>query len=419
MRFNRLQEWLDWQQTLHPSTIDLGLERSAQVWANLQKNFESTVVISIAGTNGKGSCAAMLESIYQAAGYQVGCYSSPHLLSYNERIRINAVNIDDDALCHAFSAVDEARGDISLSYFEFGTLAALYHFSQAQLDVIILEVGLGGRLDAVNIIDADVALITSIDLDHQQWLGSDRESIGFEKAGILRSQQAAVYAEPNPPASVIEHANQLHTQLYTFQQDYDWQKTADSWKWLGPAKKSRYGLPYPSLRGDKQIQNAAAVVMVTELISDELPVTQADLKQGLGNVSLAGRFQIIPGQPAVLLDVAHNPHAIAALTENLRLYQCRGQLRAVFSMLNDKDLPAVISQLKPFVSKWYIAELKDERAYKNVQMEQALKDESVEKVSIHASIGAAFNAARSDSLDLDCILVCGSFFTVAEVMSQI
>lgn len=417
MRFNRVHDWLDWQQKLHPDTIDLGLERSAEVWSRLQQSLDS-VVISIAGTNGKGSCGAMLESVYTEAGYRVGSYSSPHLLSYNERIRIHACNIDDETLCQAFAAVDEARGDVSLSYFEFGTLAALYCFSQANLDVVILEVGLGGRLDAVNIIDADVALITSIDLDHQQWLGDDRESIGYEKAGIFRAQQRAVFAESDPPASVLDHAARLDTRLFVYQRDYHVHRMTDSWTWRGPAGKSRYGLPHPGLRGDKQIQNAAAVVMVTELLSEDLAITQAQLKDGLRHVQLAGRFQIIPGQPAVILDVAHNPHAIAALVENLRAYQCRGRVRAVFSMLNDKDLGAVIRLLKPWIGGWYIAPLDDPRACTNAQLEQALSDESVDMINVHATIREAFQAARSDSLDADCILVCGSFFTVAEVMSQ-
>ena len=293
-RFQTLAGWLNWQEGLHPKKIDLGLERVADVASRLGTLQLEQTVITVAGTNGKGSSVAFLESILSAAGYRVGTYTSPHLFRYNERIRINSHEVDDAALCEAFAAVDEARGTSTLSYFEFGTLAALQLFSQAPLDIVVLEVGLGGRLDAVNIIDATVALVTSVGIDHCAWLGTDRESIGREKAGIFRATRPAICSDPAPPASVEKHAQKIGADWYCLGQAYDYTEEPGGWTWRG-AGRALEALPCPSLPGKHQLNNAAGVLMALELLSGQHPVTRAAIEQGLQSVSLPGRCQVVAG----------------------------------------------------------------------------------------------------------------------------
>ena len=414
MRFDSLTDWLAWQETLHPNVIDMGLDRVASVASRMGLGRPANTVITVAGTNGKGSCVALLESILGAAGYRVGVYSSPHLLRYNERVRVCGREVDDAALCTAFERIDQARGATSLTYFEFGTLAALEIIAQANPDVAVLEVGLGGRLDAVNIVDADVALITSIDIDHIEWLGSDRESIGREKAGILRPATPAVYGEADPPRSVLAQAESLAAALHYLERDYRYSKATDSWNWHSDST-SYAGLPLPALPGVFQLQNAAAVLMVLELLAPRLPVSVEALHAGLRTVRLPGRFQVLPGQVEWILDVAHNPHAARALAEALRQRPCAGRTHLVLAMLADKDAAGVCDALRPVVDVWYCAGLTGARGQSGAQL-AAHAGLAESEMTVHADVTTACAHAAATATAGDRIVVCGSFHTVSEAL---
>ena len=414
MRFDTLQEWLAWQEQLHPQDIELGLERVAQVWQSLGGQAFSCPVISVAGTNGKGSSIAMLQSIYMAAGYRVGSYTSPHLWQYQERIKINAVAIDEAELCQAFAKIDEARGEISLTYFEFGTLAALLLFQQAPLDIVLLEVGLGGRLDAVNIIDADVAIITSIDLDHQAWLGNTREAIAKEKAGILRADQASVIADPRCPELIEATAKALGNQCYVAERDYQFEVGQGQWRWQ-TEHRVRAGLPLPALAGAHQQQNAAGVLMALEILQTQLPVSQAQIREGLLSAELAGRFQVVPGEPTLIFDVAHNPAAAQQLAHSLAAYATDRRCVAVFGLLADKDIQGVVRPFCDLIAHWCVTELHTARAKPVEELEagllQACPSALVSKAN---SVKQALLQAQSLAKPDDIILVFGSFYTVTE-----
>lgn len=414
-RFTTLPEWLHWQEGLHPSKIDLGLARVGQVGARMGVLDLGPVVISVAGTNGKGSSVALLEAILLAAGYRVGSYTSPHLHRYNERVRLNARPVDDDTLCAAFQAVDERRAQETLSYFEFGTLAALHIFNQSALDVVILEVGLGGRLDAVNIVDPDIALVTGIGIDHQNWLGNDREAIGQEKAGIFRAGRPAVCSDPHPPSSLARAAEQRGAPWFGLNQQFSYTLQADTWDWQGPGNGYRQ-LPFPSLPGRHQIENASGVIMVLDRLQQRLPVTRADIITGLRRARLAARFQVIPGPVEVILDVAHNPHAARRLAEALGERQCRGQTHCVLGMLDDKDAGGVVKALSGAVDHWYPAGLAVERGLSAEALVTRISG-LVDAAALHpgASIAQALQAARDQAREGDRIIVCGSFHSVAEV----
>ena len=431
MRFETLDGWLNWQESLHPNEIDLGLDRVSQVLARLDLLNPNFTVITVAGTNGKGSSVAMLQSILLAAGYRVGTYTSPHLLRYNERIQISGVPVNDEVLCESFERVDQARGlssqtgleKISLTYFEFGTLVAIDIFQRANVQIALLEVGLGGRLDAVNVLDADVALITAIDIDHQSWLGTDRETIAREKAGILRPGQAAVCSDPNPPASLVDVAEKLATQLLLQGEDFeativDASIDEKSWSWGGVAGQMA-GLPMPALAGDFQVVNAAGVLAVVEQLHERRfiprPVGEQKIALGLKNASLPGRFQIIGDKPKQILDVAHNPHSAKALADSLGQQTCRGKTRAVLAMLADKDIPAVLSSMSGLVDQWYLASLDVPRAATAQQLEDALDGRDTH---IFNDVDSAHQAALSDADPEDRVVVFGSFYTVAEVLPQ-
>ncbi len=413
MTFKTLDEWLRWQESLHPSAIDLGLERPGEVWRRMGQSKPAPVVITVAGTNGKGSSVAMLESILLAAGYRVGCYTSPHLLRYNERIRIDGVEVGDEALCESFERIDQARADISLTYFEFGTLAAVDLFSRANLDVAVLEVGLGGRLDAVNLIDADVALITAIDLDHADWLGNDRETIALEKAGIMRRGLPAVCSDPLPPQSLIEHAAELSASLYCLNRDYRVQKTAEGWSWQF-AENAPIALPLPSLRGEFQLQNAAGVLMALQLLQERLPIAPQQLRQGLLEAHLAGRFELTPGDVVEIADVAHNPQSAAALAENLRQIPAEGQTLAVVAMLADKDQQAVVSLMAPVVDQWFVAGLDVPRGGDGTALAAIVESVTGTAPTLASTVKAALQQARAAAKPGDRIVIFGSFYTVAE-----
>lgn len=416
-RFQTLPDWLDWQQGLHPKKIDLGLERVASVARRMRVLQPEQTVITVAGTNGKGSSVAFLDSILSAAGYRVGTYSSPHLFRYNERIRINGQDVDDDALCNAFAAVDEARGVTTLSYFEFGTLAALYLFSQASLDIIVLEVGLGGRLDAVNMIDPAISLVTSIGIDHCAWLGDDRELIGREKAGIFRAHIPAICSDPTPPASLEKSAHEIMADWYGLGQAYTFKPGGAGWTWQGGGSIHEL-LPRPSLTGEHQLENAAGVLMALELLHSRFPVSRTAIEQGLRSVSLPGRCQIVAGPVEQIFDVSHNTDSVACLRRLLEDRPCAGRTRVVLGMLDDKEAGEFANLLAPIVHDWYLARLDVERGLA-AQVLQARLDAAgfTGNKRIFPDVATALREAHTDSGEGDRVVVCGSFFTVAEALA--
>ncbi len=420
MHFDTLQEWLDWQQRFHPKAIDLGLERVAEVWRRLHPGPFPCRVISVAGTNGKGSSVAFLDAILGAAGYRVGCYTSPHLLRYNERIRVAGREATDQDICRAFQQVEEARHGISLTYFEFGTLAALKIFSEANLEVAVLEVGLGGRLDAVNIIDPDAALITSIALDHGEWLGDTRDRVAVEKGGIMRPGRPAVVADADPPETLLQLAQELAADTVVAGRDYGFRSDEESWEWWGRQER-RKGLPLPRLTGGFQLANAAAVLAVLESLREKLPVTAGAVAAGLRTARIDGRFQVLPGRPTLVLDVAHNPQAAQGLAQNLAARPCSGRTLALFSALRDKDIPGIVQAVQGEIDHWYLVPLKDERATPLEQLRQLLLQAGVgaQQISAIPSSADALQQARSDAGPDDRVVVFGSFLTVAGIGQEL
>jgi dihydrofolate synthase/folylpolyglutamate synthase len=408
-----LAAWLAHLETLHPKAIALGLERVAAVHSRMRLALDCTVV-TVTGTNGKGSTCAILESVLRRAGYRTGLYTSPHLSRYNERVRIGGQPQDDAALVAAFAAVEDARGDIPLTYFEYGTLAALHAFARAGLDAAILEVGLGGRLDAVNVIAADVAVVTSIDLDHMDYLGPTRADIAREKAGIFRAGRPVVCAEPDPPASLTEHARAIGAPVTQIGRDYGFVPAQGQWRYWGPGG-SRFGLPYPALRGAYQLANAATALAVVDLLRDRLHVPAGAIRDGLLAVELEGRFQVLPGRPATVLDVAHNPHAARVLAATLATMGYFPQTIAVFGMLADKDIRGVIAALAARVDRWFVATLPGPRGASAEAIRAELLRAGIAAGVIRTcnDIETGFAAARDEADEADRIIVFGSFLTVA------
>ncbi|SHH88256.1 bifunctional tetrahydrofolate synthase/dihydrofolate synthase [Pollutimonas bauzanensis] len=348
-----LQDWLDYLETLHRVSIDLGLDRIRAVAAKLDLKYPF-VKITVGGTNGKGSTCAMLEAILLASGYKVGLYTSPHLVDFNERIRVNGELASDQQIIEQFQQIEATRGDITLSYFEYTTLAALMLFEKQKLDVAVLEIGLGGRLDAVNMVDADCAVITSIDIDHTDYLGDTREKIGREKAHIFRPGRPAICADPIPPQTLIDYAAEIGADLWLFGKDFNYSGDRLQWAYGGRSQR-RSGLAYPALRGANQLLNATAALAALEALRPQLAVPQQAVRIGLAQVSLPGRLQILPGSPTIVLDVAHNPHAAAALGQNLDGMAYFPYTHAVIGMLNDKDVAGVVAKLATRVDHWYCA----------------------------------------------------------------
>lgn len=421
-----LDEWLDWQMTLHPKEIELGLSRCRAVAERLDLLNPTFPMVSIAGTNGKGSSATMLNTILTAAGYSVGCYTSPHLFKYNERVVINAQPVSDELLCQAFEKIEEARKEISLTYFEFGTLATMWLFQQAQIDLAILEVGLGGRLDAVNIFSANIALITTIDIDHTDWLGSDRESIGFEKAGIFRSQRPVVCSDPQPPLSMITHAQKLGAPFFCLGQAFSYQREESCWQWhCDPeiAKKLNSSvhktLVFPNLVGEHQLQNAAGVMMVLALLSSQFFIDDQAIERGLTGLQLPGRFQKIVGKTTQLFDVAHNPSAAAILKQQLRSLPCAGRTLAVVSILKDKDILSMLNILKGEFDAWYVAKLNTPRSVEVDTLVSYLKQLDIEEIYAYDSIAIAHQQALADAQEEDRVVIFGSFYTVSELLTKV
>jgi dihydrofolate synthase/folylpolyglutamate synthase len=414
-----LQEWLAHCERLHPKTIDLGLERVQVVLKRMDLRFECPV-ITVAGTNGKGSTCAMLEAICLQAGWRTGVYTSPHLVHFEERCRIRGEIVKEADLVPQFARVEAARQDVSLTYFEFTTLAILGLMAASGLDVAILEVGLGGRLDAVNAIDTDCAIITSIDLDHTELLGPDRESIGREKAGILREGKPAIISDPVPPHSVLQYAQALGADLWLLGRDFNFSGDKQQWAWAGRGRRYA-GLAYPALRGANQLINASGVLAALETLRQRLPITAQAVRNGLALVELPGRFQIVPGQPTLVLDVAHNPHSVAALTANLDAMGFYPTTHAVFGAMADKDLAPMLARIGPLVDRWYFTDLPTARAASANELQarwQALPGRREVPASTHASPVAALQAAVEQADPADRILVFGSFFTVGGVLQQ-
>ncbi len=414
-----LSEWLAHCEQLHPQAIDLGLDRVRQVAQRM--NLRLTMpVITVAGTNGKGSTCALLEAIYLQAGYKTGVYTSPHLVHFEERCRLVGESPQAEVFASAFACVEGARHDTSLTYFEFSTLAILKMMSDAGLDVVILEVGLGGRLDAVNIIDPDCAIITSIDLDHTALLGTDRDSIGLEKAGIMRAGQPVVISDPMPPESVVKHAQALGADAWLLGKDFNFSGDQLQWSWAGRGRRYS-GLAYPALRGANQLLNASGVLAALEVMRPQLPVTAQAIRNGLAMVELTGRFQIVPGEPVLVLDVAHNPHSVAALAANLDAMGFYPTTHAVFGAMADKDLDSMLKKLLPLVDAWYFTDLPLPRACTAQQLATdwaALNTRKDVRSSVHETPQKALDAAILAADPTDRILVFGSFYTVGGVLQQ-
>jgi dihydrofolate synthase/folylpolyglutamate synthase len=419
-----LADWLSTLESRHPKAIDMGLERVAQVRDALGLRLDCPV-ITVGGTNGKGSTCAMMEAILLQAGYKVGLYTSPHLVHFNERARVAGEIVGDDALVEQFAAVEAARGDVSLTYFEFTTLAILRLFAQAGLDAVILEVGLGGRLDAVNVIDADVAIVTSVDIDHTEYLGVTREQIGFEKAGIFRAGRPAICSDPVPPKSLLDHAEKIGADLWLLGRDFNYSGDKQQWNY-GGRNVRRNALGYPGLRGANQLLNACAALAALEALRDRLPLGAQEVRSGLAMVELPGRFQVMPGRPTVILDVAHNPHAAAALAQNLGNMGFHPYTYAVFGAMADKDIDGIIAHMKPHVDHWCVTDLPLPRAAPAADIAAKLSEAGVDggsatdaehSITTFASPADAYANARSRAGENDRIAVFGSFLTVAGVIA--
>jgi len=411
-----LDAWLERIERLHVRPIDLTLERVRAIAQRLGIELDCATFV-VAGTNGKGSTCALLDAILRAAGYRVGLYTSPHLVRFNERARIDGIAVEDSALIEQFEAVEAARGTTTLTYFEFTTLAVLRLFQQARLDAAVLEIGLGGRLDAVNIVDADCAVLTSIDIDHVEYLGPTREAIGFEKAHVFRSGRPAIVADPRPPASVIEVANRVGADLWLRGRDFDGHGDRQQWAYRGRSAH-RPGLPYPALRGANQLLNASGALAALEATAMRLPVSQQAVRQGLLTVELPARFQVLPGRPTVILDVAHNPHAASELAANLDAMGFGPRTHAVFGMLRDKDVAGVVARLAPAIDVWHVGPTPGTRGATAEALAQAVRAGAARetRVHVHATLADAYRAALAAADPDDRIIVFGSFTTVAEVM---
>jgi dihydrofolate synthase/folylpolyglutamate synthase len=416
-----LAEWLAWIETLYPRRMELGLERVHAVLARLGLAHPPFAAITVTGTNGKGSTTALCEAMLRAGGYRVGCYTSPHLVRYNERIAVGGRPVSDETLVAAFEAVEHARGEIPLTYFEFGTLAAFEIFRQARVEIAVLEVGLGGRLDAVNGIDADAAILTTVDIDHTRWLGTTREAIGREKAGIFRAGRPAVIGDLDPPASVLAEAARRGARLYRFGRDFTAEPLEGGWTWRGPTGV-RAGLPRPALYGPHQLANAACAIMALEALADRFPLGTDAIREGLLTVSLPGRFQVISGRPFTVLDVAHNPQAVRTLAECLRREPVRGRTLAVFGMLKDKDIAACAAVAGELVDVWYLTDLPSERSASAAELSEILRALGVAaglRLETFSDPVAAFAAARQAAREEDRIVAFGSFYLVGAILASL
>ena len=398
-----------------PSDVSGGLDRVRAVWNRMGEKW-SPATLTVGGTNGKGSTCAFLETILRESGYKTGLFTSPHLLEYNERIRIAGENASDDMIVDAFERIDAARQGTTLTYFEFGTLAAFIVFARQAVDVAILEVGLGGRLDAVNILDADCAIVTTVDLDHMALLGPDRESIGFEKAGIFRAGRPAIFGDRDPPQRLLDHANGIRADLQLLDRDFRYEAGERQWDFIG-RRGAKRALPIPALRGRWQLKNASSAMAALDEVAERVPVSLGEVKRGLTLVRLPGRMQVLPGRPAVVMDVAHNPHAAHALADGLGDMGFFENTLGVLAMLGDKDIAGVVDAMRGRIDRWYAASAVSERAAPTARIVEILEQRGLGSVTrAFASVASAFDAARRDAGPNDRIVVFGSFTTVAEAL---
>lgn len=411
-----LEDWLEFIERQHGESIALGLDRVKTVSTRLGQKKTCPLVL-VGGTNGKGSTCAMLERILSCAGYRVGLYTSPHLLRYNERVRLDMRPVADQVLCDAFARVEVAREGIPLTYFEFGTLAAWEVFAEAGLDAIILEVGLGGRLDATNIYDPDAAIVTTVALDHMAYLGTTREAIGFEKAGIYRHDKPAIYGDSDPPQSLLEHARDIGARLHLIDRDFGYRRLDGQWNYFS-GHRARHGLAYPALRGARQLANACCVLAALDQLSEQLPVAMHEVRSGLAEVTLAGRFQVLPGRPPVILDVAHNPQAAEVLAGNLAEMLKPHATWGICGMLRDKDIHGVIHAMDSQVDYWLPVGLVGPRAASCEQIMAIIKDSTVggKPVLPFPTVAEALAHAQGAADENDRIAIFGSFLTVADAL---
>jgi dihydrofolate synthase/folylpolyglutamate synthase len=422
LRFKSLADWLAWQETLHPNAIDLGLDRLQRTLGRLGWQRPTCPVITVAGTNGKGSCVALTARILGEAGYLVGTFTSPHLLRYNERIAIDGVEVSDEALIAAFGRIDAARGEDTLTFFEFNAAAALLVLADARPDAVVLEVGLGGRLDAVNVVDADVALVTSIDLDHCDWLGHDRETIGREKAGIFRAGRPAIFGSRDMPASIREVAQQVGADLQRLGHDFDWVRSEDRWTWRGRTGEQR-DLPAPALHGEIQYNNAAAVLAALDALQVRLPVPRSAIERGLQTVKLSGRFQVVrqsnPRPIEWILDVAHNPAAAHTLAAQLAARKGGGRTIAVCGVLSDKDVEGIVGELRSSFDAWVIVGLQGARALAPEALAARVRNVGANVEAVATDVAAGCLAAEALAQAGDRIVVFGSFLTVGPALGRL
>ena len=417
MRYDTLAEWLAWQETIHPVEMDLGLSRTRLVHEALGGGRPPPFpIVTVAGTNGKGSTVAFAQALLTAAGARTGTYTSPHLVDYNERIRIDGEPVPDAAIMTAFDRIDRARGGVTLTYFEFGTLAAVEVFRAAGVDAAVLEVGIGGRLDAVNVFDADAAVVTPIDIDHVHWLGPDRESIGREKAGIFRPERPAVIADRDPPASLVAEAERIGARCLRLGRDFDAVPAGEGWRWRGP-EGGLDELPSPPLAGRFQLDNAAAALMALDAIG-RLPEPAA-VRRGIAGTRLAGRFQVLPGEVPVVLDIAHNPHAARSLAATLRSSRTPGREIAVAGLLEDKDAAGVVDATADVFDRWYVAQPAGARGGSAEALARTVRLRVRNAtVEVCGDVPSALRRARAAVRPGDRIVVFGSCYTVGEVLAS-
>jgi len=410
-----LTEWLSWQETLHLSEIDLGLKRIGRVAKKLELLSPSFPIITVAGTNGKGSCVALLDAILNSQGYKTGNYTSPHLIDYNERIKLNNIQASDAQIIDAFEEIDRARGDISLTYFEFGTLAAMLIFTKVQVDVAILEVGLGGRLDAANLWDADLAIISSISIDHSDWLGNDREKIAIEKSGIMRQNRPVICGDLNPPDAISNEAQRIGAKLFQINQEFTATLENESWVWKNT--EDEYTLPLPSLAGEFQINNAATVIAGLHAVQSLLPTSVKAISEGLAKATVLGRLQILSTSPVWLLDVAHNPDSALQLANYIQLNPVNGKTRAIFSMLKDKDIKQVTSYFGDEIDEWHIIGLGGSRGLSVVELKQKMTRLNFKgKIVSHDKLNDAYLELKNITKSEDRVVAFGSFLVVSSLL---
>lgn len=410
MKFSTVYEWLDWIGSVHNKDIELGLDRIKTVAERLGVLHQECPVIVVGGTNGKGSVVAGLESIYLTAGYQVGAFTSPYLFTHNEEVRVNGKPVTDDLLCKAFDRIEAERREVTLTPFEYHTLAALVIFHEKRLDALILEIGLGGRLDAVNVIDADVAVVTSIAMDHMDWLGDTREAIAFEKAGIFRNRTPAVCGDDNPPLTLVDSAKQVGAQLFVQGKAFKFTESSQTWSWQSSTTK------YVDLPKNHLLtQNMSSVVMAVTLMQRQLPVSEEQIRQGLQQVKLTGRLQKIAGEVEKIFDVGHNPAAIEKLAQHLGNNPVQGKTYAVFSMLADKDIRESLRMIMPNIDGWFVAPLRNKRAASSELLQKIFQDNHLD-ARFDENIAHSYQAAQKIAKPGDRIVIFGSFSTVSEAM---